>query len=123
MSLAECFEIDPVAREKFIAENIVALLPETERIEGKKRATTIVSNFVGADMDAISILGYAAERGRFNEFAEKLKRYYDWNLKYVHPEARRVAMIPGAIRATQFFLKCYEEMGIQPRQPVETANA
>lgn len=123
MSLTECFEIDPVAREQFIEKNVVARLPETERAEAKRRATTIVSNFIGADMDALSILGYATERGRFGEFADKLEKHYDWNLKYVHPEARRIAAIPGAIRATQFFLKCYEEMSIQPKQPQETAVA
>ena len=122
MSLAECFEVESVAREKWIGE-FTANLPEEKRKDVRLRASVIAENFVGTDLDALSILGYAAERGRFDEFAEKLEKHYDWNLKYVHPAARRIRAIPGAIRATQFFLQCYHEMDIQPRQPRETAVA
>ena len=54
---------------------------------------------------------YAAEIGRFDEFAERLERHYQDSLKYVHPEARRVA-IPGALRAESFILQCYWDMGV-----------
>ena len=80
----------------------------------KKRAIKIVESFVGRDVDAISVLGYAAERGKFKEYAEKLEQHYEENMKYVHPEARRISQIPGAVRAERFFLNCYHEMGIKP---------
>lgn len=35
-------------------------------------------------------------------------------MKYVHPEARRLKAVPGAVRAEAFFLRCYEEMGVEP---------
>ena len=123
MGLDACFEIELVLRDRFISDNVVAHLPEAERTEARRRAMAIVSNFVGTDRDALSILGYAAERGRFDEFAGKLEEHYGSSLSYVHPDARRLAVIPGAVRAAQFFLRCYEEMGIQPVQSQKTATA
>ena len=37
-------------------------------------------------------------------------------MKYVHPEARRIAQMPGAVRAERFFLNCFEEMGVKPQR-------
>ena len=122
MSLDECFEIGSVAREGWIKE-FVAKLPDGERAEGMRRASTIATNYVCTYMDALSIMSYAAEIGRFNEFAGKLEQHYKESLQYVHPQARRVVIIPGAVRATQFFLNCYNEMGIQPRQSEEALVA
>jgi len=114
MTIEECFEVQIPARIVFIDENIVAHLPEKDRSEAKKRATTIVEAFVGRDMDALSVLSYAAERGKFCEYAEKLENHFQESMKYVHPEARRIAQIPGAVRAERFFLDCYKEMEIKP---------
>ena len=73
-----------------------------------------MSLYEGQDLNALSVLAYAAERGRFDEFLEKLEKHYEESLGYVHPEARRVAQIPGAVRAENFFIKCYESLGIKP---------
>ncbi len=78
-----------------------------------ERVKSIVISFVGRDMDALSVLALAAEKGKFEEFAERLEQYYKENLQYVHPEARRMAQVPGAIRAEAFFLNCYESLGIK----------
>jgi len=50
------------------------------------------------------------------EFAKKLEGHYQESLQYVHPEARRIARVPGAVRAEAFFLDCYKSMGIEPQQ-------
>jgi len=114
MSIDNCFEVSEKARIAFIDANIVLHLPNEEQAEARKRAIKIVESFVGRDVDAISVLGYAAERGKFKEYAEKLEQHYEENMKYVHPEARRISQIPGAVRAERFFLNCYHEMGIKP---------
>jgi hypothetical protein len=114
MSIEDCFEVKEKIRNEFMEENIVGLLPEEIRESSRQRAQKIINNYVGVDRDAISILAYAAERNRFDEFAEKLEKHYKDSLEYVHPEARRIKQIPGAVRACVFFIDCYKELGIKP---------
>ena len=108
------FQVQAGARVSFIENSIVAKLPENERDNAKAGATTIVNCYAGIDVDALSVLAYAAERGKFEEFAEKLEKHYEENLSFVHPDARRLAVVPGAVRAERFFIDCYRKMGIQP---------
>ena len=107
------FEIKEEARTKFI-DDLVSNVPEGSRIKTREASIQLIKSYEGADMDALSILYYAAERGRFDEFAEKLSIYFVENLSFVHPMARRIAEVPGAVRAVNFFLDCYTKMGIQP---------
>jgi hypothetical protein len=116
MSLDTCFEIEEKNRITIIDKNIVSKLPEEEKEDAKTRAIDIINNYVGRDVDAISVLMYAAEKGRFKEYAEKLEKHYQESLQFVHPEARRVGQMPGSVRAEMFFLDCYKEMGIKPKQ-------
>jgi len=110
------YEVNEEGRETFIDDGIVSLLPENDRDNARVRATNIVRNYVGRDTDALSVLAYAAERGRFDEFAELLEAHYEESLSRVHPEARKVLGVPGATRATQFFLNCYQSLGIEPEK-------
>jgi hypothetical protein len=107
-------EVPKNIRARFIDEVIAPHLSAEQRDSGKDRADRIVGSYAGADRDAISILAYAAERGKFDEFAEKLEKYHADDLNFVHPDARRVAAVPGAIKAARFFMNCYEELGIKP---------
>ena len=116
MNLDTCFIVEEEARTAFVDDNIVGKLPAAIRKSAKERSTKIVNDYVGQDLNALSVLAYAAERGRFDEFAEKLERHYQKNLNYVHPEARKIASHPGAVRAEEFFLDCYKAMGIKPQQ-------
>ena len=116
MNLDTCFIVEEEARTAFVDDNIVGKLPAAVRKSAKERSTKIVNDYVGQDLNALSVLAYAAERGRFDEFAEKLERYYQKNLNYVHPEARKIASHPEAVRAEEFFLDCYKAMGIKPQQ-------
>lgn len=115
MGIEDCFEIEREAREKFIEKTILRTFPEEERVLKGARIRRIVGDYVGCDRDALTILAYAAERGSFEIYAEKLEQEYRGNLSFIHPEARRVKTIPGAQRTVQFFLACYEEMGIHSR--------
>ena len=114
MSIDTCFQVPKEARTTFIEKNIAGKLSLAVRDSAIQRATKIVNNYVGLDLNALSVLAYAAERGKFDEFANKLEEHYKSSLTYVHPEARRVAQIPGAFRAELFFLECYKDMGIKP---------
>ncbi|HJX05537.1 MAG TPA: hypothetical protein VJ461_02420 [Candidatus Nanoarchaeia archaeon] len=116
MSLDEFFEVTEEGRITFIEKNILGKLPEDIRESVKPRVLKIVNDYVGRDGDALSVLAYAAERGRFEEFAKKLEENYKENLCYVHPEARRILELGGAFRTEQFILDCYKEMDIKPQQ-------
>ncbi len=115
MSLDKYFMIPKEKRTAFIDDNIVGRLPEVYRESAKERATRIVNDYVGQDMNALSVLVYAVERGRFDEFADKLEEHYNESLKYIHPKIRRLSVVPGARRAEAFFIDCYESMGIEPQ--------
>jgi hypothetical protein len=108
------YEVNEEGRTTFIDEGIISLLPESVRDSARLRAKSIVKNYVGRDGDALSVLAYAAEKKRFDEFAGRLEIHYEESLSRVHPEARNVAGVPGASRATEFFLDCYQSMGIKP---------
>lgn len=114
MGVEECFEVKKETRTAFIEKNIAVHFPENVRYSAKQRAIEIVEAYVGQDVNALSVLCYAAERGKFDEFAEKLETHWSESPQYVYPEARKIAQIPGAVRAERFFLECYHALGIQP---------
>jgi len=90
----EDFLIEEGVRTPYIDENIVGKLPEDVRESAKERVIKIVNNYAGQDLNALSVLSYAAERGRFDEFAGKLEGHHQENLQFVHPKARRLEGIP-----------------------------
>ena len=109
------FEISKANRTDFIDRRIVAALPETDRTAAKERTTTIVDSYVGRDSDALSILKYAAEQGKFDEFAGKLEDICRDHLSFVDPEIRRWLEISGTRRSHELILNCYKELGIKSR--------
>ncbi len=113
MSSDISFLVKEEKRINFIDQDIIAKLPENVRESAKTRATKIVNAYVGQDVNALSVLAYAAECGRFEEFAEKLENHYQESLAYVRPDMRkRSDLFPGAFRAEMFFVDCYRSMGI-----------
>jgi hypothetical protein len=111
------FEIKEEDRLNIINNEILPFIPEIERNPLKTRILEIVKKYEGRDLDAVSVLIYAAERKRVKEYIEKLENHFQDNLQYVHPEARREKLIPGTLRAETFILECYKEMDIRrPRQ-------
>ncbi len=116
MSLEASFLVSEKKRTTFIDNKIIGKLPKDSRENAKKRAAKIVTDYVGQDINALSVLAYAAEQGKFEEFAQKLEQHYQDNLQDVHPEARNNARIPGAVRTEKFFSDCYKSLGIEPQQ-------
>jgi len=116
MTIDAYFETSERERNSFMDKVIIGRLPVEIQEDAKKRSTEIVANYVGRDISALSVLGYAAERGRFDKFATRLERHYRDQLKYIHPGARRMKIVPGAVRTEAFFLSCYNDLGIQPQK-------
>jgi len=118
MSLEQLFQMDEKVRTPFIEKHVAGKVPAEQYEVVKERATKITTMYAGFDIDAMSILAFAAERSRFDEFAEKLERNYRDELQYVHPEARRSRLLSGSVKTLQFFQTCYQAMDIKPRDEV-----
>ncbi|HLC97212.1 MAG TPA: hypothetical protein VJC21_00305 [Candidatus Nanoarchaeia archaeon] len=108
-------EVPEGIRNVFLEENIAGKLPSEQRDSAKERARNIIEDYKSREIDALSILAYAAEQGRFNEFAKRLEEHHKINLQYVHPEARRTVQVPGTLRAERFFVECYGALGIEQK--------
>ena len=111
MTLDGFFMVSDEQKTAFINDNIVANVSEDERDSVRQRATQIVGNYVGRDADVLSVLGYAIQRGSFDEFAQKLEDNYRSDIMYVHPDARR-----SHPRIDDFFIECYTSLGIEKRE-------
>ena len=105
--MSDCYQVPEEARTTFIEKNILGKLPVIERESAEPRATSIVESYVGADMDALSILSYAADQDRFDEFAEKLEQHYKDNLKSALEDSSHVRRLLdlGLERDIDFCLK------------------
>lgn len=112
MGIDRYFQFNDDERTEYIRDEIVVHLPEKERIPATTKARVIAENYEGQDFSAIYILGLAAKKGRFDEFAEKLEDQYRTNLQFVHPGARGNMRVPGAAGFVEFFHRCYTELGI-----------
>ena len=76
----------------------------------KERVRKIVANYRGRQMDTLSILGYAQEQGKFDEFAQRLEeRHEEW--RTVHPD-----LMYSRTDVTAFFLGLYGALGKAPRE-------
>jgi len=104
------FEISEKDREDFIAKHIVGKFSgaSTERVR------QIAINYEGRDMDALNVLAYAVEKGKFEEYAGRLEKYFREDLQFIYHEGRRLVKVPGAMRAEKFFMDCFEELGVKP---------
>ncbi len=101
--------------EKLVGSHIIPKIPIEERENAKIEISGLIKDYAGREVDVINVLMHAADRGKVKEYSKKLKKFYESDLQYVHPEARRHHSIPGALRAESFVLSLYKEMGIQPK--------
>ena len=111
----EYFEIGKQDRIDLINKHIISNLPEEEKNFMTRRVVYIVDKYEGQDLNALSVLIYAAEKGGLEEYIQKLEKHFGENLAWVHPKARKFKVIPGAVRAEMFFLQCYEQLGVKPK--------
>ncbi|MFA5176361.1 MAG: hypothetical protein WC413_03845 [Candidatus Nanoarchaeia archaeon] len=102
-------------REEAIKKLILDNMCQKEAAGLQERIFKIVECFEGRDLDALSVLIHAAEQGKTEEFLKELESHYKDNLQYIHPEARRMITIPGAVRAERFILDLYEKLGGKPK--------
>ena len=110
MGLETFFEVPEDARNDFISREILAHVPEKEHVHA--RATEIVTDYAGLEISVLSILAFAAQENRFEEFAKRLKDYYSSSsLPRIPPRNRRYPDFPGT-RTFDLFADCFRDLGV-----------
>ncbi|MDE1970373.1 MAG: hypothetical protein KGI50_02225 [Patescibacteria group bacterium] len=109
------FELAQRDREAVIME-ILAFLPPEKREEAQKLAQRVTNCFEAQDANALSVLYRAAEKGRFDEYAQKLQEYHEKEGKNV-PVDTRSSPRNGDIIVLRALLKKEEEIRRGEREP------
>jgi len=100
------------AEKNFDLEAAVSKFPE----ELQERARKIGKKYAGRQLDAISILLYAKEQEKFEDYERRLNLKLK-NFKYIHPD-----LMMARTDVTAFFMRLYADLGIAPVKEAEIAE-
>ena len=96
----------------FDLEGAVSKFPETRQ----ERVRRIGEQYAGRQLDATSILLYAEERGKFDDYARRLESKPK-DFEFIHPE-----LMMARTDVTAFFKRLYADLGVAPVEEVERAE-
>jgi len=96
----------------FDLEGAVSKFPETRQ----EKVRRIGEQYAGRQLDAISILLYAEERGKFDDYARRLESKPK-DFEFIHPE-----LMMARTDVTAFFMRLYADLGVAPVEEVERAE-
>ena len=96
----------------FDLEGAVSKFPETRQ----ERVRRIGEQYAGRQLDAISILLYAEERGKFDDYARRLESKPK-DFEFIHPE-----LMMARTDVTAFFMRLYADLGVAPVEEAERAE-
>jgi len=96
----------------FDLEGAVSKFPETRQ----EKVRRIGEQYAGRQLDAISILLYAEERGKFDDYARRLESKPK-DFEFIHPE-----LMMARTDVTAFFLRLYADLGVAPVEEAERAE-
>lgn len=96
----------------FDLEGVVSKFPE----ELQDRARRIVEQYSGRQLDAMSILLYAKENGKFDDYAGRLEsKLKDFGC--IHPD-----LMMARTDVSAFFMRLYADLGVAPIEEAEGAE-
>jgi hypothetical protein len=75
-------------RKEFVEKNIVKHLTSPERVKVEPKLNEVIVKYKDLDeveVNALSLMAYAAEKGRLSEFLARLDNQFENNLKLRHP--------------------------------------
>jgi hypothetical protein len=98
--------------EGFDLEGVVSEFPE----DLQERARKIGKGYAGRQLDAMSILLYAKERGKFDDYARRLESKPK-DFAYIHP-----GLMMARTDVTAFFIRLYADLGVAPIEEAERAE-
>lgn len=96
----------------FDLERAVGKFPK----ELQDRTRRIGEQYSGRQLDAISILLYAKERGKFDDYAKRLESKPN-DFEFIHPE-----LMMARTDVNAFFMRLYADLGIAPVEEAERAE-
>ena len=96
----------------FDLEGAVSKFPETRQ----EKVRRIGEQYAGRQLDAISILLYAEERGKFDDYARRLESKPK-DFEFIHPE-----LMMARTDVTAFFMRLYADLGVAPVEEAERAE-
>lgn len=100
------------SEKNFDLEGAVSKFPEGERNIVRR----IGEKYVGRQLDATSILLYAEEQGKFEEYIKKLDTKPK-DFEFIHPD-----LMMARTDVSAFFLRHYANLGIAPNEVAEEAE-
>jgi len=96
----------------FDLEGAVSKFPETRQERVKK----IGEQYIGRQLDTTSILFYAEERGKFDDYAKRLESKLK-DFKFIHQD-----LMMARTDVTAFFMRLYVDLGVAPVEEAERAE-
>ena len=96
----------------FDLEGAVSKFPE----ELQDRSRRIGEQYSGRQLDAMSILLYAKERGKFDDYAGRLESKPK-DFEFIHP-----GLMMARTDVTAFFMRLYADLGVAPVEEAERAE-
>jgi len=96
----------------FDLEGAVSKFPE----ELQGRARRIGEQYAGRQLDAMSILLYAEERRKFDDYARRLESKPK-DFEFIHPD-----LMMARTDVTAFFMRLYADLGTAPVEEAERAE-
>ena len=93
----------------FDLEGEVSKFPE----ELQDRTKRIGEQYSGRQLDAISILLYAKERGKFDDYARRLESKPK-DFEFIHPD-----LMMARTDVSAFFMRLYADLGVAPVEEAE----
>jgi len=96
----------------FDLKGAVSKFPE----ELQDRVRRIGEQYSGRQLDAISVLLYAKEEGKFEDYAKRLESK-SRDFEFIHPD-----LMMARTDVTAFFMRLYADLGVAPVEEAERAE-
>ncbi len=106
----------PLEQRKEMLDEMVLLVPIEKRQQALKVTNELADLYEGQDLNTIGVLWRAVQKGKFDEYAQKLREYYNSEGKNVAVEVRSLpaGMDPGIL---EMLLKKEEQIRSGDRDP------
>jgi len=111
------WQVPPAERKDFILNNILAHLPFERRFDAKGRAYAIAQGYWGRDLEALSILSWAARDGHetLDDYCKKLDEHWNASCLYeIEVRYRCDSRKPQVAQTDVFFAICYRDLKMPP---------
>lgn len=113
MELDNNLYVKKESKDRFIEESILSNVSEEDKDSIRPKVHKIAENYIGKDLEALSILYHAAKQGKekLEYFIKSLNFHYDALFHRIPIGWRRRGGYYKDFENEKFFAKCFEELG------------